>query len=244
MTYELAPVVQAVLDIYPEKRKDGFDHFMDFANLIANSLSGVYGVVNASISGILQTCALMQGRYELRKIVEYTSSLEEARIKSAVEFERLELKKQHQWQQYDLQKSVLKLYVDKQYQKTIDEMLKSFQHVSQNIDKTKFKIIREIDEYTSNYIRGMEHKYKAIIREQELVYAAYKDQLEELSKSGIDRIKLASSIADKVICNIDKFDDKKFSIVFDSIIRLTEPYEINFEGFTKIRNSVIKFDKS
>lgn len=66
MPNELAPIVQAVLDVYPEKRKDGFDHFMDLANLVANSFSGVYGVVNASISGILQTCALMQGRHKLR----------------------------------------------------------------------------------------------------------------------------------------------------------------------------------
>lgn len=243
MSFELAPIVQAVLDVYPEKRKDGFDHFMDLANLVANSFGGVYGVVNASISGILQTCALMQGRYELRKIVEYTSNLEEARIKSAVEFERLDLQKQHQRQQYDLQKSVLKLYVDKQYQKTIDEMIKSSQQISQNINNIKIKMIREIDEYTSNYIRRMELQYKAIIREQELVYAAYKDQLNELSKSGVDRIKLASSIADKVISNIDKFDDKKFGIVFDAIIRLTEPHEVSFEGFTNIRNSVIEINR-
>lgn len=243
MSHELVPIVQAVLDIYPEKRKDGFDHFMDLANLVANSLSGVYGVVNASISGILQTCALMQGRYELRKIVEYTSNLEEARLKSAVEFERLDLQKQHQWQQYDLQKSVLKLYVDKQYQKAIDGMIKSSQQISRKIDNVKFKIIREIDEYSSNYFRGMDRQYKAIIREQELVYAAYKDQLEELSKSGVDRIELASSIADRVISNIDKFDDKKFGIVFDAIIRLTEPHEVSFEGFTKIRNSVIEFNR-
>lgn len=169
--------------------------------------------------------------------------MKEARIKSAVEFERLDLHKQHQRQQYDLQKSILKLYVDKQYQKTIDEMIKNSQQISQNINNVKIKIIREIDEYTSNYIRGMEQQYKAIIREQELVYFAYKDQLEELSKSGVDRIKLASNIADKVISNIDKFDDEKFGIVFDAIIRLTEPHKVSFEGFTKIRNSVIEFNR-
>ena len=34
MDYELVPSVQAVLDVFPEKKKDGFDRVMDVAHLI------------------------------------------------------------------------------------------------------------------------------------------------------------------------------------------------------------------
>lgn len=33
MAYEVVPAVQAVLDVFPEKKKDGFDRVMDVAHI-------------------------------------------------------------------------------------------------------------------------------------------------------------------------------------------------------------------
>ena len=34
MAYEVVPAVQAVLDVFPEKKKDGFDRVMDVARWV------------------------------------------------------------------------------------------------------------------------------------------------------------------------------------------------------------------
>ena len=39
MAYEVVPAVQAVLDVFPEKKKDGFDRVMDVAHLIMDGHS-------------------------------------------------------------------------------------------------------------------------------------------------------------------------------------------------------------
>ncbi len=39
MAYEVVPAVQAVLDVFPEKKKDGFDRVMDVAHLIMDGMN-------------------------------------------------------------------------------------------------------------------------------------------------------------------------------------------------------------
>ena len=99
MGYEVMPYTQAVLDVFPEKKKDGFDRVMDVAHLL---MDGTVGTVCTTIDSVFQTYVLMQGRKEARRIVEYTTSLEEARIKAAVEMRRLDLESQKVDNQYKL----------------------------------------------------------------------------------------------------------------------------------------------
>ena len=107
--YEVMPCTQAVLDVFPEKKKDGFDRVMDVAHLL---MDGTVGTVCTTIDSVFQTYALMQGRKEARRIVKYTTSLEEARVKAAVEMRRLDLESQKVDNQYKLQNKVLTIYVE------------------------------------------------------------------------------------------------------------------------------------
>jgi hypothetical protein len=145
MAYEVVPAVQAVLDVFPEKKKDGFDRVMDVAHLI---MDGTVGTVCSTIDSVFQTYALIQGRRDARRIVKFTSSLEETKVKAAVELRKLDLESQKLDNQYKLQNKVLTLYVDRQYQNTVDQISKSFHQASRNIEDQKYNAIREIDRYT------------------------------------------------------------------------------------------------
>lgn len=101
MSYEIIPSVQTELEVFPEKKKDNFDRVMEVAHLL---MDGTVGTVVNGMNAMFQTYALIQGRRDARKIVAYTNSLEEARIKSEVEMKRLDVESQRNWYQYDLQK--------------------------------------------------------------------------------------------------------------------------------------------
>ena len=91
MAYDVMPYAQAVLDVFPEKKKDGFDRVMEVAHLL---MDGTVGTVCTTINSVFQMYALMQGKKEERRIVKYTNSLGEARVKAAVEMRRLDLEAQ------------------------------------------------------------------------------------------------------------------------------------------------------
>lgn len=185
MAYEVVPAVQAVLDVFPEKKKDGFDRVMDVAHLI---MDGTVGTVCSTIDSVFQTYALIQGRRDARRIVKFTSSLEETKVKAAVELRKLDLESQKLDNQYKLQNKVLTLYVDRQYQNTVDQISKSFHQASRNIEDQKYNAIREIDRYTQSVTAGMDMRYGKLLREEEMVCGAYREMLHDLNQKGISKI--------------------------------------------------------
>lgn len=73
MAYEVVPAVQAVLDVFPEKKKDGFDRVMDVAHLI---MDGTVGTVCSTIDSVFQTYALIQGSSALWTVAPVAYILE------------------------------------------------------------------------------------------------------------------------------------------------------------------------
>ena len=63
MAYDVMPYAQAVLDVFPEKKKDGFDRVMEVAHLL---MDGTVGTVCTTINSVFQMYALMQGKKEAR----------------------------------------------------------------------------------------------------------------------------------------------------------------------------------
>lgn len=235
MSYELLPAVQAVVDVFPEKKKDNFDRVMDVAHLL---MDGTVGTICNGINSLFQTYALMQGRRDARKIVKYTCSLEEMRAKAAVEMRRLDVESQKQWQQYDLQKRTLTLYVDKKFQDAIDQLTVSFQNESHKTYNERYRAVQAIDEYTSRTVSRMDQRYQLMLRQEELVCAAYRDVLHELTQHGISRNQVATEIFKQAIANSDKLDNLKFNTVIDAIVQMTEPSFISFDEFVKMRSSL------
>lgn len=233
MRYEIIPSAQAVFEVFPEKKKDGFDRVMDVAHLI---MDGTVGTVCSTINSVFQTYALIQGRKEARKIVKYTSSLEETKIKAAVEMRRLNLESQKLDNQYKLQSKVLTLYVDRKYQNTVDQISESFHHASQSIAKEAYYAIREIDRYTQSVTTGMDQSYRNLLREEEMICGAYREMLYELNQRGLNKIHAAEMICSKIIDNTDKLSDDRFAYLMNMVDKMLEPEHVSFEKYIRMRN--------
>lgn len=201
-------------------------------------LDGTVGGVFSGINSLFQTYALIQGRRDARKIVEYTTSLEEARFKTLVEMKRLDVEAQRDWYKYDLQKSTLTLYVDKEYQKTIDQISRSAQSVSKAIEVERCKAIREIDKYTLSVTKGMDRRYREILRQEEAICAVYRNVINDLSKQNIHKHEIACEIGLRAIENAHKLSDAKFKIICDVILEMTKPDYVTFDEFVKLHNRI------
>lgn len=235
MSYEIIPSVQTALDVFTESKKDNFDRVMEVAHLL---MDGTVGTIVSGMNSMFQTYALIQGRRDARKIVEYTTSLEETKIKAAIEMKRLDVEAQRNWYQYDLQKSTLTLYVDKKYQETVDRISRSVQYVSREIESERCRAIREIDNYTMSVTKGMDFRYREMLRQEEVVCAAYRNFINDLSKQNISKHQIASEIGLRAIENSHKLSDEKFKIVYDAILEMTKPNYVTFDEFVRLHNRI------
>lgn len=175
-------------------------------------------------------------RRDARRIVKYTSSLEETKVKAAVELRKLDLESQKLDNQYKLQSKVLTLYVDRQYQNTIDQISKSFHQSSRNIEDQKYCAIREIDRYTQSVTAGMDQRYRKLLREEEMVCGAYREMLHDLNQKGISKIHAAETICGRIIDNTDRLNDERFTLLINIVDKMLEPDFVTFEEYIKMRN--------
>lgn len=235
MSYELIPSVQTALEVFREKRKDNFERVMQVAHLL---MDGTVGTIVSGMNSMFQTYALIQGRRDARKIVEYTTGLEETKIKAAIEMKRFDVEAQRDWYKYDLQKSTLTLYVDKKYQETIDKISRSAQYASREIESQRCRAIREIDKYTISVTKGMDYRYSEMLRQEEIVCAVYRNFINDLSKQNISKHQIASQIGLKAIENSHKLSDAKFKMVYDAILEMTKPNYVTFDEFVRLHNKI------
>jgi len=198
-------------------------------------MDGTVGTVCSCVNGLMQTYALMQNQKERGKIVKYAYGFAETKAKADVEMRRLKVLEQRQWQQYDIQKQTLTLYVDRQYQNAVDELTKSFQMESHKTEWERYNFIREIDRYTSSAISGMDARYQQILRQEEVICAAYRDVLHDLKEQGISRNQVAVEMLNQAMLNLDRLNDDNFKVMIDAITKMTEPSFISFEDFVRMQ---------
>lgn len=232
---DIIPPVQAALDLFPEKKRDNFDRIMDVAHLL---MDGTVGTVCNSINGLFQTYALIQGKHDARKIVKYTSNLQEAKLKTAVEMRKLDIQEQKQWQSYDIQKTILTLYVEQKYQNSVDRITKEFQKASNRLENERYNAVKAVDTYTKKYMYQMDRQYQYSIREHEVICAVYRDFIYEVAKNGLSRQQLAGQIFEQAMKNTEKISDKRFEMIVNLIDNMTKPGFITFEDFVKMRNGI------
>lgn len=235
MTTELVPSVQAALEIIPERKKDKFDRAMEVAHLF---MDGTVGTVCGCINELFQTYALMQDSRERAKIVKYAYGYAETKAKAEIELRRLDILEQHQWQQYDLQKTTLTLYVDKHYQDAVDRITRSFHEEWNRTEQARYDFIKKIDEYTLTVTKGMDAQYRQILRQEEAICAAYRDVLHEMSAQGISRNQVASDMLNLTMANLDKLSDDNFKVLIDAITKMTEPVFISFEDYIRMKGEL------
>ena len=81
MAYDVMPYAQAVLDAFPEKKKDGFDRVMEVAHLL---MDGTVGTVCTTINSVFQMYALMQGKKEEGKLLATNKIFDDCSGKTSI----------------------------------------------------------------------------------------------------------------------------------------------------------------
>ena len=223
--YELVPAVKTVLELSPTNRKRTFfDKTMDVAHLL---LDGPLAVTGGIVNSAIQTYALMKEHEQDIKAVKYLTHLEEVRLLADVETKRIQA-----------QHDAMILYVDKRFQETIDWISQEYLQRSRAIEDDTRRMMLAIDEYTRAKVAGINAYYQAIIRENELVCAAYRDFLHTASSNGISANDVSRDITYRLLDMSDKLSDSKFENICEVIIKMMEPRDIvSFEDFVRLRKN-------
>lgn len=222
---ELIPAVKTVLELSPaNKKRDFFDKTMEVAHLF---LDGPLGVTGGIINSAIQTYALMKNHEQDIKAVQYLSHLEEVKIRADVETKRIQA-----------QHDAMVLYVDRKFQDTIDGVSREYLKRSQAIESGTQKMMVEIDAYAKSRVSGINAYYQAVIRENELVCAAYRDFLYKASSQGITAVEISRDITFRLLDLSDKLSDSKFENMCNVIITMMEPRDfVRFEDFVNMRRT-------
>lgn len=231
MPNEIKPSVQTALSLFPQNQKNNFDRAMDVGRLILRSNVGVAGVISNGLNSMFQTYALLQARHDIAKIVKYTSAYE-------IEMKRLDNEAMRDWYQYDLQKDVLTLYVDRRYQNYVDRITQEAQRISTNIENARSQTILAIDEKTKSVTEGLNQQYRDMLRQEEAVCAVYRNFIYDLSKQNISRHDLACQLGLQAISNCRNLSEHQFETVMNMVEHMTEPNYVTFDQFVKLGNSI------
>ena len=228
MSYELIPAVRTVLELSPRPpKRDAFDKVLDLGNFV---FGGPVGTIANFANSALQTYALMKNYEQGIKGVHYLTNLEEVRIKSEVE--ALKIKTAH---------DSMVLYVENAYQREVDNICNNFQRNIGNIERKTEETIRKIDTYTQQRLVDMNDYYKIVIRENELVCAAYRDFLGQIEREGISKMDVLSSLVSALIEKESVLDDQRFNTLSEIIIKMLEPTDfVDFSDFVEIRNKKLR----
>ncbi len=223
--YELIPAVKTVLELSPANRRmTFFDKAMDVAHLL---LDGPLAVGGGIVNSAIQTYALMKEHEQDIKAVKYLTHLEEMRLLADVETRRVQA-----------QHDAMILYVDRRFQDTIDGISQEYLQHSRALEADIRKMMRDIDGYTQSKTAGINAYYQAVIRENELVCAAYRDFLHTVSSRGISANDVSRDITYRLLDISDKLSDSKFENICEVIIKMMEPRDIiSFEDFVRLRKN-------
>lgn len=230
MSYELVPTVEAVIEKFPLEKKNGWDRLLEVGHIL---MDNTVGAVASTINSVFQTAALMQGRYEIRRCVEYVSHMEEMRVQAEVEKKHLEVESE----KILLQSKVLHLYVDKQFQNSVNQILDCHYLQSKQIDEIGYQAIQAIDNFAKSAMISQNEATKKIIRENEIVYAAYADMIKGLHRIGKTPAETAGDIVTQAMNHVSELSEQQFNAIIGIVNKILEPQFTSFDDYINIRNS-------
>lgn len=230
MSYELVPAVEAVMEKFPLEKKTGWDRLLEAGHIL---MDNTVGTVAGAINSVFQTAALMQGRYEIRRCVEYVYHMEEMKVQAEVEKKRLEVESE----KILLQSNALHLYVDQQFQNSVNQILAQHYQQSRQIASVGYQAMQAIDKFAQSAMYCQNETAKKIIRENEAVYGAYADMINGLHKIGKTPAETAGDIVVVAMNQIGQLKDQQFNAVIDVVNKLLEPRFTSFDDYVNIRNS-------
>ena len=251
----LCDSVQAIVDYFPDTKKTVADYALDVAHIFFDS---PVGSILSGVNGILQTCALMQGRRQYTKVVKYISDINQTRAKATIrmreiDFEEHKLQMQHSafnrmmdFQEtreahlHQLQQETLTFYVDRQFQNAVDQITREFQRTRQSLENQRKQAIERVSDYTEKALAQIDKQTRDAIRIEESVCAAYRNEVALAKKKGVDRTDIAFKLTNHIIEDGAGIDLQKYEMLLTMIDNLTRYDFITFSDFLNLENKMAR----
>lgn len=252
---ELCDSVQAIMDYFPDTKKAVADYALDAAHIFFDSRIG--GILSG-VNGILQTCALMQGRRQYTKVVKYISDISQTRAKATIRMREIDLEEHRLQMQYgafnrvmdfqenheahlqQLQQETLTFYVDRQFQNTVDQITRDFQQTRRSLENQRKQAIERVSDYTEKALARIDKQTRDTIRMEESVCTAYRNEVALAKRKGIDRAEIASRLTNYIIEYGAAIDLQKYEMLLTMIDNLTRYDFITFSEFLNLENKMAR----
>ena len=223
----LCDSVQAIVDGFPDNKRKIQDYILEAGHILFDSpLSSIISGAN----GVFQTFALMQGQKQYTKVVKYVTDLEKTRVEAKVRLREFDLKELQEKDRYNIQKEILTLYVDRNFQNAVDNITRDYQRTRKVLEQYRYEAVVAVSEYTKSTLAAIDKQTREIIRYEEMICAAYRNETALAKQRGMDRVDIANKVTEKIIQDPNAISDRKLELFLDFIDRLTKPF-ISFQDF-------------
>lgn len=224
----------------PQKQETKFDKVLDLIK--AFSSGTLVGTVGQVIETTIKTCGVLATEKQRVQAVKYVKDAYEVKCNAEVEMKKLDVESE--------KTQALTLYIERSFQKEIDEIQKEYAFKMQKLRNDKEIALYEIDKYAKIQLEGINQKYATIIRANEdicLVYRQYLNYMKNCNESPAHLISECSKAYMNIVQNsiFDKsvnMSDAKIGL--DQILKLlqfldsTNNYFLPFEVFVEQRKQM------
>lgn len=141
----------------PQEPETKFDKILDLIKTLA--CGTLVGTVGQVLTTTIKTCGVVAAEKQRVQAVKYVKDAYEVKCKAETEMKRLDVETE--------KNRVLTLYIEKSFQKEIDEIQKKHIFNMQRLKDSKDEALYEIDQYARVQLEGINKKYATIIRANE-----------------------------------------------------------------------------
>lgn len=156
----------------PQESETKFDKILDLIKTL--SCGTLVGTVGQVLTTTIKTCGVVAAEKQRVQAVRYVKDAYEVKCKAETEMKRLNVESE--------KNRVLTLYIEKSFQKEIDEIQQKHIYDMQRLKDSKDEALYEIDQYARVQLEGINKKYATIIRANEDVCWLYRRYLYYMRK--------------------------------------------------------------
>lgn len=225
----------------PQEPETKFDKILDLIKTFASGT--LVGTVGQVLTTTIKTCGVVAAEKQRVQAVRYVKDAYEVKCNAEIEMKKLNVKSE--------KNRMLTLYIEKSFQKEIDEIQKKHIYDMQRLKDSKDIALYEIDQYAQVQLEGINKKYASIIRANEDVcwlYRRYLDYMRKCNESPAHLIAEYSKAYMHIVQNAVFDQSVKMSDVqigLDQILKLlqflssTNNYFLPFETFIEQRKQMV-----
>lgn len=224
----------------PQEPETKFDKVLDLIK--AFSSGTLVGTVGQVLTTTIKTCGVVVTEKQRVQAVKYVKDAYEVKCKAETEMRRLDVESE--------KNRVLTLYIEKSFQKEIDEIQKKHICNMQSLKNSRDVALYEIDKYAQVQLEGINKNYATILRANEDVcwlYRRYLDYMRNCNESPAHLIAEYSKaymniVQNSVFDNSVKMSDVQIGL--DQTLKLlqflssTSNYFLPFETFIEQRRQM------